>query len=132
MKLLADVNVDKAIVRALRADGHDVVWVTEDRMRRRASDDLLLLHAYRDGQVVITNDTGFTRHVLTDLVPAHGVVLSRVVIPGANRAQIVQRVLDAFRQHQSALFGQFTTIYPDRVEQQPIPTPPASAPLPRP
>lgn len=132
MKLLADVNVDKAIVRALRADGHDVVWVTEDRMRRRASDDLLLLHAYRDGQVVITNDKDFTRYVLIDLMPAHGVVLSRMALPGASRAEVVRRVLDAFRACQSRLLGQFTTIYPDRVEQRPLPLLPTSPPLPHP
>lgn len=56
MKLLADVNVDKAIVSALRADGHEVVWFAEDRSRRRLPDDVLLRYAFRDGQVVITND----------------------------------------------------------------------------
>lgn len=132
MRLLADVNVDKAIVSALRTDGHEVVWLAEDRSQRRLPDDVLLRYAFRDGQVVITNDKDFTRYVLIDLMPAHGVVLSRMALPGASRAEVVRRVLDAFRACQSRLLGQFTTIYPDRVEQRPLPLLPTSPPLPHP
>jgi predicted nuclease of predicted toxin-antitoxin system len=128
MKVLADVNVDRAIVSGLRADGHAVDWLAEDRADRKMGDDALMQRAFRQGQVILTNDTGFTRHVMITLLPTHGIVLLRVAIRKMPRAQRNQRALEALRAYQAQLLGQFTTVFPDRVEQQPLPSPPAPTP----
>jgi predicted nuclease of predicted toxin-antitoxin system len=121
MKLLADVNVDRVIVTGLRADGHGVEWLAEDRAQRRLTDEALMQRAFRQGQVILTNDTGFTRHVFIDLQPTHGIVLLRVALLKTPRAQRNQRALEAFRTFQAQLVGQFTTVFPDRVEQRALP-----------
>jgi hypothetical protein len=42
VNLLADVNVEWAVVRTLRADGHDVRWLAEGIIERRLKDPLVM------------------------------------------------------------------------------------------
>lgn len=127
MKLLADVNVDRMIVAGLRTDGHDVEWLAEDRMGRRMPDDAVIRLASRQSQIILTYDTDFARYIFTDLLPSNGVVLLRVGVHKTPRAQRNQRALEALHAYQGTLLGRFTTIYPDRVEQQALPPPPTPA-----
>ncbi|WP_159452224.1 DUF5615 family PIN-like protein [Singulisphaera sp. GP187] len=48
-KLLANVNVAAAVVSALRADSHDVVWIKE--LGRGSTDDVVLAMALAENRV---------------------------------------------------------------------------------
>ena len=77
MKLLADENVHKEIVAALRSDGHDVLWVVESGLA--GSDDITLLELARsEGRIIITSDKDFGELVEfdTQMLPV-GIILLR-------------------------------------------------------
>ena len=54
MRLLANENFPLDAVNALRADGHDVVWIREDS--RGAPDGKILLRAQEENRIVLTFD----------------------------------------------------------------------------
>jgi len=79
VRLLLDEHVDKAIAKVLRAQGFDVVAVTEDPTLVKASDDALLVRALEDRRAVLTYDVvDFRRRALARLSTEehhHGIVL---------------------------------------------------------
>ncbi|HEX9697799.1 MAG TPA: DUF5615 family PIN-like protein [Actinomycetota bacterium] len=71
MRLLADENVPRSVVNALRDSGHDVVWIRTDSpgigdaavLQRAADDRRILLTFDKDfgelaGQVILPNEVG--------------------------------------------------------------------------
>lgn len=52
---VADENIDSAIVRRLRDDDHDVVWIAESEPG--ITDDRVLAIAEEQTRVLITGDT---------------------------------------------------------------------------
>jgi predicted nuclease of predicted toxin-antitoxin system len=121
MKLLADVNIERAVVRTLRTEGHDVHWLAEDDRERKLKDPPTMAIAYREGRVILTSDREFAGYVFRDRVATHGVVLLRVALDRASYPIRVQRACEAVRAYQEHLQGQFTTVYPDHIEQIPLP-----------
>lgn len=121
MKLLADVNVEGAVIRTLRAEGHDVHWLAEDARERKLQDPPTMAIAYQEERVVLTSDREFVGYVFRDRLPTHGVVLLRVALDRASYPVRTQRACEALRSYQERLRGQFTTIYPDHIEQLPLP-----------
>ena len=85
MRLLADENLPGPVVRALRAAGHDVVWVRE--ACRGARDPAIIADAEASGRVLITFDKDFG-----ELIYSHGVKnLTGVILlrfPDSSRAEI--------------------------------------------
>lgn len=79
MRLLLDEHVDKAIAEALRAQGFDVVAVTEDPTLVKLSDDALLVRALEDRRAVLTYDVVDFRRAAVDRLSSeehhHGIVL---------------------------------------------------------
>lgn len=58
MRILADENVDTAIVSALAESGHDVTRVVDDpNLGESALDADVLAEATRQGRVLLTGDT---------------------------------------------------------------------------
>jgi predicted nuclease of predicted toxin-antitoxin system len=55
MKFLADECCDAALVRALRADGHNVLYVMESM--RGATDEEILSRAFAEDRIVLTEDS---------------------------------------------------------------------------
>src|SRR5258708_15577678 len=78
MRLLADENIPKPTVQALRQDGHDVLWARTDC--RSEPDSLLLDIAEAEGRIVLTLDKDFWQIALQRPQPLlkAGVVLLRV------------------------------------------------------
>lgn len=121
MKLLADVNVEGAVVRTLRADGHDVHWLAEDFSERRLKDPPAIEIAHREGRVILTSDREFVGYIFRDRLPTHGVVLLRVALDRAPYPIRTRRACEAVSVYRERLLGQFTTVYPDYAEQTPLP-----------
>jgi predicted nuclease of predicted toxin-antitoxin system len=78
MKLLADENIPRPIVAALRGQGHDVLWARTDCPGLK--DRALLERAEADGRVVLTLDKDFWQLALQRPNPLKrcGVILFRV------------------------------------------------------
>jgi predicted nuclease of predicted toxin-antitoxin system len=74
VRFLGDMGVSDTTVRALRADGHDVIHLRDVGLSR-LPDSQILEEALREGRVVLTFDLGFG-----DLLAARRTVLPSVVI----------------------------------------------------
>ena len=81
MKILADENIDAAIVAWLRAQGEDVVAACE--IMRRSEDTAILARANAEKRVVLTKDTDFGEMVFHERLTAHGIILLRFESVGA-------------------------------------------------
>ena len=57
MKLLADESCAGPVIRALRAEGHDLVAIAE--VAKGASDKWVMERAFAEGRVLITEDRDF-------------------------------------------------------------------------
>lgn len=74
--LLADANIDREVVDALRADGADVLFVREVGLGAAEDDELLEL-ARQQGRVVLTHDRDFGRLAIARRAPFVGIVFVR-------------------------------------------------------
>lgn len=89
-KFLADENVPKTTIQALRESGHDVLSVWE--IKPGLSNDLVVQLSVREQRIIITFDKDFGRYALTNPdIP--GVLLLR--IPPRNPTYITNRILSA-------------------------------------
>ncbi len=124
MKFLADVNVDRNIVVRLREAGHEVEWLAESATDRRLTDPSLMQRAFDQGQVILTNDNGFSHHIFHERKPSHGVILLRVANKRTrlSKTRRIERSLEAIAACQGSCIGRFSAVYPDRIEQTLLPT----------
>jgi predicted nuclease of predicted toxin-antitoxin system len=77
MRLLANENFPLDAVEALRADGHDVVWVREEAPG--SNDEQVLHRAQQDERILITFDKDFGELAFRSKLPAtSGVILFRI------------------------------------------------------
>ncbi|MBL9095718.1 MAG: DUF5615 family PIN-like protein [Alphaproteobacteria bacterium] len=94
MRILADSNVQKSTVVALRLDGHDVAWVME--RESDPGDRAILEEAFRSRRVLVTVDKGFGRLVVAERRSHAGLVLlDETKRPGA-QAEIVRGCIEKF------------------------------------
>jgi predicted nuclease of predicted toxin-antitoxin system len=116
MKLLADECCDVALVEALRADGHDVLYVIETL--RGAADDEVLARAYSEDRLVITEDKDFGELVYRFRRPARGIILLR--FDTVERALKIPRLLDLLHQEPQRLPGVFAVLEVDKLRVRPL------------
>jgi predicted nuclease of predicted toxin-antitoxin system len=77
MRLLADENIPRAVVDALREAGHDVSWITKDDAG--AADLGILRRASTEERLLVTFDTDFGTLAVARGAPApSGIVLFRL------------------------------------------------------
>jgi predicted nuclease of predicted toxin-antitoxin system len=108
---LADESCDFAIVRALRAEGYDVLAVSE--VTQRSDDRALIDQAYREKRVLLTEDKDFGRLVYASHADSAGVILIR--FPGNARRTLVQAVTELVRDQSDGLLGAFVVVQPGHV-----------------
>ena len=111
MRFLADESCDFAIVHALRANGYDVLAVSEITPRAEDSDVIRL--AVREKRILLTEDKDFGRLVYSHGQKTLGVIFLR--FPTFARKQISRDVLHLVRQQGSKLAGSFVTVQPGRI-----------------
>jgi Domain of unknown function (DUF5615) len=116
MRFLADENFPAGAVTALRAAGHDIVWVRETVPG--APDRAVLAQAIDQRRVLLTFDKGFGEiAVASASAAAIGVVLFRVPMPKAGDAgQQLARLLAA----RDDWAGHFSVIEPGRIRMRPL------------
>jgi len=108
MRFLADENCDMAMVRALRAAGHDVALVRESLPG--APDETVVALARQDRRILITEDKDFGQlaHALSEALV--GVVLVR--FPTKARSKVGPMVVNALETLGAPLEGAFMVIEP--------------------
>ena len=111
MKFLADEGCDGGLVRALRQDGHDVVYAAETLCG--FSDEALLSLAWTERRIVLTEDKDFGELVYRLRRPAHGVILPRLKV--RDRAMKVPKVQLLLRGESGRLPGSFVVLDRDRI-----------------
>jgi len=122
MRILANENVPRPVVAALRGAGHDVVWVREST--RGAADSEVLAQAQAEHRIVLTADLDFGELAFRSGLAAQcGVMLIRLdwKDPDADNLAIVAAV--ASRNDWS---GMFAVIEHDRVRVRPLPPTPST------
>jgi predicted nuclease of predicted toxin-antitoxin system len=115
MRFLADESCDFAVVRALRANGHDVIAVAE--VAARTEDAEVIAWAVREARVLLTEDKDFGQLVYAGAHQSTGVILIR--FPASARPILPNRVLEIIQQHQDQLAGAFVVLQPHRSRIRP-------------
>ena len=110
MRFLADENCDMAMVRALRAAGHDVALVRESLPG--APDETVVALARQDRRILITEDKDFGQLAQALSAALVGVVLVR--FPANARSKAGPMVVNALQTLGDPLEGAFMVIEPGR------------------
>jgi predicted nuclease of predicted toxin-antitoxin system len=122
VEFIADESCDFAIVRALRAEGHDVLAVAE--VAPRLPDKDVIDRAAREERILLTEDKDFGQLVFASRIPSAGVVLFR--FPAGSRAHMARQGVDLVRRRGIELAGRFVVVQPGRVRIGKSPIPPPS------
>ncbi len=72
MKFIVDECCDTGLVASLRFDGHDVLYISEKKPG--APDEEILLDAYNEGRILLTEDKDFGELVYRLKKPSRGIV----------------------------------------------------------
>lgn len=111
LRFLADESCDFVVVRALRAEGFDVLAVSE--YMQRSDDRVLIDQAAREQRVLLTEDKDFGWLVYVSHADSAGVVLIRY--PGNRRSSLSQAIVQLVREHGGSLRGRFVVMQPGHV-----------------
>lgn len=119
LRFLADESCDFAVVRALRAEGYDVVAVSE--VTRRSDDSELIAQAAQEQRILLTEDKDFGWLVFVSHADSPGVISIR--FPGNARQALAQTVRQVVAEHGEALTGCFAVVQPGhiRISRKPSP-----------
>ena len=118
LRFLADESCDFAVVRAIRADGYDVLAVSE--YTQRSDDQELNEQAYLENRIVLTEDKDFGWLVFVSQVATAGVILIR--FPGNRREALVRTVRILIQEKADEIQGAFVVLQPGhvRISQKPV------------
>lgn len=121
MRLLANENFPGLAVEALRAKGHDVLWVRTEAPG--IPDAEVLARAQAERRLLLTFDKDFGELAFSSRLPAEcGVILLRISARSPKYvAQMVAKVLDA----PVAWVGMFSVVEEDRIRSVPLPAAPS-------
>ena len=118
LRFLVDESCDFAVVRALRAEGYDVLAISE--VACRSDDRELIDQASREKRVLLTEDKDFGWLVFASHADSAGVILIR--FPGNARQTLIQAVSQLVREQGEELLGTFVVVQPGhiRITRRPV------------
>ena len=106
MNIVADECCDALLIRALRDDGHDVLYIKEIAP---GSDDMTVLQfSASQARILLTEDKDFGELVVRLRLPAYGVILLRVHPANTNLKS--ERLRQLFLNHAHRLAGSFVVV----------------------
>jgi predicted nuclease of predicted toxin-antitoxin system len=108
MRFLADESCDFAVVRALRADGHDVLAVVE--FQQRSIDREVMELALAENRILLTEDKDFGRLAFAAQADSPGIILIR--FPASARRTLAAAVRRLVAQEGSQLGKAFAVLQP--------------------
>ena len=107
MRILADENIPRGMIAALRAVGHEIVAIAE--IAPMAPDDRVLATAVEQGLVLLTFDADFGRMIFAEGYRAPpGIIYLRSPPPSPDIA--IERVLRVARADAPSIDGYFVSI----------------------
>lgn len=110
MRFLADESCDFAVVRALRAAGHDVAAVAE--FAHRADDSAVINLAVHEDRIVLTEDKDFGHLVYASAQETAGVILIR--FPALVRKSLPAAAVLLVKTQKERLRRSFVVLQPGR------------------
>jgi predicted nuclease of predicted toxin-antitoxin system len=118
LRFLADESCDFGVVRVLRADGYDVLAVSE--FTRRSDDRELINLSSQENRVLLTEDKDFGWLVFVSHVDSAGVILIR--FPGNARKSLVGTIRRVVQDHSDEIVGAFIVVQPGhvRISRKPV------------
>ena len=111
MNLIADENVDAAMVRWLREQGHDVVWASE--VFASEPDVGLLALANSSSRILLTRDLDFGELVYRERRISCGIILLRV--KAANQWERLSLLQELWSQIAPHAHGNFIVLKNDKL-----------------
>jgi predicted nuclease of predicted toxin-antitoxin system len=111
LRFLADESCDYAIVRALRAEGYDVLAVGE--IMPRSDDRSLIRQANVERRILLTEDKDFGWLVFISHEDSAGVILIR--FPGNKRKTMSEAVLRIVNEYKEKLLNTFAVVQPGHI-----------------
>jgi predicted nuclease of predicted toxin-antitoxin system len=117
MRFLADESCDFAVVRALRAAGHDATAVVEECPG--ISDDEVIQIAIQKERVVLTEDKDFGWLVFASTGGNASVIFIR--FPMQARSMLPETVVEFVKRAGDKLMGSYAVIEPGRIRLNRIP-----------
>jgi predicted nuclease of predicted toxin-antitoxin system len=110
VRFLADESCDFAVVRALRAAGHDVSPVAE--VSRGADDEAVIALARQQGRILLTEDKDFGKLAYADGHDTTGVLLIR--FPAGARGTLGHAIVETVVELGDRVRGAFVVVEPGR------------------
>jgi predicted nuclease of predicted toxin-antitoxin system len=111
MRFLADESCDFAVVRALRATGHDVLAVSE--FQNSSVDEELMEMAFGESRVLLTEDKDFGWLAFVKHMNSAGVILIR--FPAGARSSLATSIIGLVDDMGQKLPGAFVILRPGSV-----------------
>jgi len=111
MNFLADENVERPIVEALRNLGCDVCYLSE--FTKQTIDDLLLDQANQESRILLTNDKDFGELVYLQRKNTVGIVLMRFTI--AKSSHKARYMVSLLKTYGDRLNGSFTVVSESKI-----------------
>ena len=116
MKILADECCDVGLVTSLRKGGHDVLYVIEKMPG--VTDDEILVAAYEEGRILLTEDKDFGELVYRLRKPSIGIILLRLDVHQKHLKQArLRKLLD---DHEDRLVGSFVVVDAEKFRFRPL------------
>lgn len=117
VEILADENIPAAVVEALRARGHDVVWVADQAPS--TGDPSVLALAQIGARLLVTQDKDFGALAYKSRLPAgSGIALVRLTSPSPS---VLAGVLVSVLESRTDWAEPFAVIEPGRVRMRSLP-----------
>ncbi|HEX9838922.1 MAG TPA: DUF5615 family PIN-like protein [Anaerolineales bacterium] len=111
LRFLADESCDFGVVQALRAEGYDVIALTE--ITSRTTDSEVIAQAYSEKRILLTEDKDFGQLVFASQADSAGVILIRY--PGNARKSLQEAIIKLIRQQGSDIQSAFVVMQPGQV-----------------
>ena len=111
MNFVADEGIDLQIVKSLRNNGHDVLYIAE--LASGITDDLVLQYANEHNRILITRDKDFGDLAYRDKMVHSGIILNRLYELNSEKKAVV--VLKVIAEFGTELMGSFVVIQPGKV-----------------
>lgn len=108
LRFLADESCDFGVVKALRAEGYDVLALTE--ITTRSVDSDVIAQASQEKRVLLTEDKDFGQLVFASQAESAGVILIRY--PGNTRKSLQEAVVKLVREQGNDIRNAFVVMQP--------------------
>jgi len=116
LRFLVDECCNTRLVVSLREDGHDVLYVLE--RRAGASDDEVLLEAYNEERILVTEDKDFGELVYRLKKPSKGIILIRMDVKERHMKWL--RLKKLIENYEERLPGHFVVVDSHKFRFRPL------------